>query len=147
MWIMVSNFRQRLSLVYHIVCISQIDRLLLKKALKISMQCLMCWLMHAIALISWQWAWSCQSAGAKFRTMKISSEGLDGNSAKFAPAKISHYMINYKRSRMCMQHDYRTFTSNNWSSSSKIFYFVPNFWKKYSTMREDYKRFRLQSVK
>ena len=29
----------------------------------------------------------------KFRNMKISSEGLDGKSAKFAPPKISHYYM------------------------------------------------------
>ena len=35
--------------------------------------------------------WSRQSASVKLRTTKFSSEGLEGNSANFAPAKISRY--------------------------------------------------------
>ena len=35
----------------------------------------------------------CSSADAKFRTTKFSSEALDGNSTKFAPAKISCYTV------------------------------------------------------
>ena len=40
-----------------------------------------------------QWVWSRQSASAKLRTMKFSSEGLGGNSAKFCTSENFRYTV------------------------------------------------------